>query len=174
MTDFEYISSPRETIPTLEEYSESFVDLLTGSYSFMKCQQELNKMEWNLGSEEGFRFDQPKGMLYLDFADGAVVECTIQVIGTFSRTDQSWCWSWGNDAINEDLTKDTQKLFDYGQRHKIDILAIPYWPAHEEWAEAMQAFATLANKSKGSYVARIHDIDVYLTFRSVDVIKRPT
>ena len=76
------------------------------------CRTELKEKiaaiqrEWDLPKFSRFDFDQDKGELIFSSGMPLPVVCQVQIIGSFSTTDQTWEWAWNNPYIEDKLKVD--------------------------------------------------------------------
>lgn len=61
--------------------------------------------------------DRNRGQLVFSFEDDPVLECDVQIAGTYELKSQEWRWSWANDSINDRLIEGASKTRKWGLQH---------------------------------------------------------
>jgi hypothetical protein len=155
--------------PTPPPLPPEFAEALDASRHYLNSFTQLHQSGWKLGQHRTHHLDQKAGVLRFDFADGTVVECAFQAIGSFSAVDNTWAWAWANPSIGEALTADARAAREYGAAQDIALLTTPQWPADLEWAWSMTAFAAAGAKAEGAYCLMHGPLHMFVTFRDVKV-----
>ena len=107
--------------------------------------------EFGLGSYERWDIDQEVGEL--TFSDGGVPKlvCSVVMLGSFSKSSQTWMWGWANPSLLEPLTRETNALKQYGEDNGIEDFTIEKTPATEGEAWALSALACRVLGGRGLY-----------------------
>lgn len=86
---------------------------------------------WNLG----------EGALSLGRDGGMLALAEVEVVGTYSRPEQTWLWAWANPAVPPAARRRAEQVIAYGHRHGIDRLTRPKLAATFDEARELVALA---------------------------------
>ncbi|WP_269542385.1 DUF6882 domain-containing protein [Cerasicoccus fimbriatus] len=129
------------------EYNEYLVERV-------KEVEELNSnlsQQYGLGSYERWDIDQEVGDLLFSNAGEVQLSCKVVILGSYSSVSETWMWGWANPSLLDHLTKDTERLIEYGEQHNISDLTEPKTEATEDEAWALSAFACRILGGRGLY-----------------------
>ena len=148
---------------------KAFVD---GSMEGLRLQTEAHQRLWRFGNCERWDFSQETGELVFTNPD-TIVRAPGQIIGTFDSVKGTWMWAWANSSIAPSLARDSARLREYGEEHKIRRLTTASWPAVEMDAWHMAALANRVCESNGVYRGPAGTTFVFITFGEVVMSKKP-
>jgi hypothetical protein len=148
-----------------------FKALLEGSMEGLRLQTAAHVGAWHLGKSERWDYSQDSGELVFTFPE-TVVSSPAQIIGSFDSQAGSWMWAWANSAVSEVLTRDSLRVREYGEQHRIRRLTTPTWPAGEMDGWNMAALANRLCESNGVYRGPAGTTFVFFTFGEVQLRKR--
>jgi hypothetical protein len=154
-----------------EGETPEFNALVEGSMEGLRLQTEAHQGTWRFGKSERWDFSQDSGELVFTFAD-MIVRAPAQVIGSFDSEARSWMWAWANSSIAESLTRDSVRVREYGEQHRIRRLTTGTWPAEEVDGWRMAALANRLCVSNGVYRGPAGTAFVFFTFGQVQLMKR--
>lgn len=148
-----------------------FKAFVEGSMEGLRLQTEAHQGTWHFGKEEHWDFSQDTGELVFTFSD-MIVRAPAQIIGSFDSRAGSWMWAWGNSSISDSLARDSVRVREYGEQHKIRRLTTPSWSAVEMDGWHMAALANRLCESNGVYRGPAGTTFVFITFGQVQLTKR--
>jgi hypothetical protein len=148
-----------------------FKALLEGSMEGLRLQTEAHQGTWRLGKSERWDYSQDTGELVFTFPD-MVVHARAQIIGSFDSREGSWMWGWANTSIADSLTRDSVRVREYGEQHRIRRLTTPTWSGEEMDGWHMAALANRLCETNGVYRGPAGATFVFFTFGEVQLTKR--
>jgi uncharacterized protein DUF6882 len=148
-----------------------FKAFLDGSMEGLQLQTGAHQSTWQFGKEERWDFAQDIGELVFTFSD-KIVRAPAQIIGSFDSQAGSWMWAWANSSIADSLTRDSIKVREYGEQHRIRRLTTPKWSAQEMDAWQMAALACRLCNSNGAYRGPAGTTFVFITFGTIQLTKK--
>src|SRR5215472_2451730 len=95
-----------------------FKAFLESSMEGLRLQTEAHQGTWRFGKSERWDFSQDTSELVFTFPD-MVVSAPAQMIGSFDSGEGSWMWAWANSSIVESLRRDSVRVREYGEQHRI-------------------------------------------------------
>jgi hypothetical protein len=150
--------------------SAEFQQLLEMSMAELRLKTEAHTA-WGLGKFDRWDIDQDIGDLVFSNEDGTTAVAPTQIIGSFSKSDNSWFWAWDNPSIVDALKQDSLVVKKYGEEHGIEKLTTPRWTGTEEDAWAMAALAVKLCNKQGAYRGPGENSHVFMTFGEVKLNK---
>lgn len=96
---------------------------------------------WGLLNFKRWDLDLVRGEMRLGFDAGRLVSAPVQVIGSFSREDQTWQWAWDNPSVNRLMTQDVKLCRAFGETYKLPQYTRPLIDCSEEDAHGFAAVA---------------------------------
>lgn len=145
-----------------EEDSALSVALMEGT-GLIEQSAAAHQAQWGLGSADRWDVDQPTGTIRFTFAD-KVVTAPVQMLGSWSRANETFMWAWANPSVDESLSRDAARVKAFGERHDWSFLVADTVPANEEQAADMVAVAFRITGATGFYRGGNLPIVPYLTF----------
>jgi hypothetical protein len=149
-----------------------FTAFVDGSVEGLQLQAAGHQDSWHFGEEERWDFSQDAGELVLTFPE-VIARAPAQIIGTFDSNAGTWMWAWANLSVSDALKKDSIRVRDYGEAHRIARLTTPKWPADESECWRMTALASRLCESNGAYRGPAGSTFIFMTFGLVSLKKRP-
>ncbi len=155
-----------------EGETPEFKTLVDAGMEELRLKTAAHQQGWGLGKSARWDVDQSQGNLVFTFADGIVAACPVQIIGSFDTTTSEWLWAWANSSIAEALKRDSLKVKDYGQKHRITRLTSAEWFGKEDDAWSMTALACKLCEAEGAYRGPAGTSFVFMTFGKVELSKK--
>jgi hypothetical protein len=86
---------------------------------------------------------------------GENISFPIQVLGSFSRSSETWLWIWENKAggYSESIMKQALLLKKYGEENQIDLLSVGKFDATNDDLHLIGMIASKMFDSRGYYLA---------------------
>ena len=144
-----------------------FEALIAESEAYLSQNLMIHQQTWQFGSETGFKFDPPTGLLTFTFEGGREVRCPAQAVGSVDTRAGMWAWAWANPSIPEELRRAVEAVKAHGERHGFTRLTRPSWPATTEQAWQMTAVAAKLCEHPGAYAMSTGPLQMFLMFREV-------
>lgn len=104
-----------------------------------------------LGEERTFEVGQSEGRLTLCHADGARLDLSAQLLGTFSPHDRSFRWAWANPAVAAGVASAATAARDDAATAAFAAFRIPTFAARFDDALALAALAGRLGGCHGVY-----------------------
>jgi hypothetical protein len=149
-----------------------FKALLDGAMEGLRLQTEAHQGTWHFGESERWDFSQDMEELLFTFPN-TIARAPAQIIGSFDGQAGSWLWAWANPSIEEPLARDSVRVREYGQQHRIQRLTTPSWAAKESDGWRMAALANRLCETNGVYRGPAGPSFVFFTFGKIELSKRP-
>jgi hypothetical protein len=148
-----------------------FKRLLETSMADLQAKTAGHRAGWGLGESKRWDLDQSRGDLIFTFSDGVIATCPAQIIGSFDTDSSTWLWAWANPSIHDSLKRDSLRVRDYGQQHKIARLTSAQWSCTEADAWAMAALSCKLCEAQGIYRGPAGPSFVFISFGQVALSK---
>jgi hypothetical protein len=87
------------------------------------------RTEWQLDQAASMNADLATGVATYQFADGRSVVADLYVLGSWSRSAQSWEWAWNNPNVPAALKHGADRVRDIGQEIGIAEMTSGFVPA---------------------------------------------
>ena len=122
------------------------------------------RAEWKFDQATSMNADFESGEATYHFADGHRVVAHFYVLGSWSRSAQSWEWAWNNPNVPDSLKHGADRVRDTGEELGIEEMTSGFVPApHLETGAWMAALAAKALETGGALpVPPDGDADVVL------------
>jgi hypothetical protein len=121
---------------------------------------------WGLGSADRWGLDQRTGTITWTFAD-KIATASAQIIGSYNPSAASWLWSWANESILPEMSRDARSVRDWAEARGHLALAEPKVDADEQTAATLAALAVRITKATGFYRATGSNSIPIITFGPV-------
>jgi hypothetical protein len=148
-----------------------FKKLLEMSMADLQTKTAGHRAGWRLGESKRWDLNQSRGDLIFTFSDGVIATCPSQIIGSIDTESSTWLWAWAKPSLNDSLKRDSLRVKDYGQQHKITRLTSAQWPCTEADAWAMAALACKLCEAQGIYRGPAGTSYVFISFGQVNLSK---
>lgn len=148
-----------------------FKSLLEGSMEGLRLQTNAHQSTWRFGNSERWDFSQDTGELVFTFPD-MIVRAPAQVIGSFDSREGSWRWAWANASIATSLARNSVRVREYGEQHRIRRLTAETWLGEEMDGWHMAALANRLCQSNGVYRGPAGATFVFFSFGEVQLSKK--
>lgn len=109
----------------------NYIDYLTD------CFQELDKIQnklfqtYDINSYTKWDYDQACGILTLSKPD-KIINFRYYVVGTYSKKENTWKWSWDNHKMHKKVKIDSEKIRDFGLKNNYETLINGEFDSYEE------------------------------------------
>ena len=155
----------------MEMTSERWSELLSTSIDYLEARQQACVDEYQLTQYEDYFWDQEKGTIVFSTNDVPLVEATIQFVGSYAPSSETWLWAWANDSLEEGLTSEILVVRDHGRQHGFGKLVEDGWPADEADGWEMTAISAYLLKAKGAYRSPGETSTTYMIFKDIDYVE---
>lgn len=107
-----------------------------------------------------YRFDLDAATLTFDRGSDLVV-ADLTVIGTTSRSEGTFLWSWANESLPVAATALATRVRVFGDENDLPLLTRPEWPAaHPEGLEMLAVAARILD-AEGTFVHESGEVTYY-------------
>jgi hypothetical protein len=150
-----------------------FAALLKESRKHLEKLTFMHQTNWRLGRQNDFNLDTETRNLRFTFADGDVVVCSAQAVGSYDADGKTRFWAWANQSLAPfpAFLKYAAEVRDYGCRHRVAKLVEPAWRSDLEEAWSMTAFAVQLCGGKGAFSVNKGPLHMFLAFEEVSLSK---
>jgi hypothetical protein len=104
----------------------------------------------------------------IEFINPSGVRATaaVQVVGTYSTTEQTWLWAWGDGQFKPSTIQHAMRVLDYGKANGISDFTTSKQPADANKCWGFAAVACKLNHAQGVYTATPtgRDVVIFMTF----------
>jgi hypothetical protein len=107
-----------------------------------------------------YRFDLETATLTFDRGSDLVV-ADLTVIGTTSRSEGTFLWSWANDSLPAMAASLTTRVRAFGEDNDLPLLTRPEWPAARPEGLEMLAISARILDAAGCFVHESGDVTYY-------------
>lgn len=148
-----------------------FKALLEASMAQLRAKTAGHQSGWRFGEAKRWDLNQSRGDLIFTFDDGVIATCPAQIIGSFDTARGTWLWAWENPFVVDSLKRDSLRVREYGQQHKIARLTLAEWRCTEADAWSMAALACKLCDAQGVYRGPAGTAFVFISFGKVQLSK---
>lgn len=100
----------------------------------------------------------------------AVTAASLSVIGTLSKAEQTFLWSWANEALPAPARRGMEKVRAFGENNQLDMLMTSEWES--DLSQALEA-AAIAGRILDAFGVWTEEAgDVTLFFALSDIKRR--
>ena len=111
-----------------------------------RCDREFSISKWP-------RWDYDMDLGRLVFSEEGVpkVSAAIEAVGTTSKSDNTWMWSWANDSLPARVVAEISKVRDFGLEESISLLTEAVLPDDECLGWELTGVTARILGSRGAY-----------------------
>lgn len=124
--------------------------------------------EMGLPDTAHYRWDLERGLLALEGPLHEVI-AHVCLIGTTSKDDESFVWSWANPAIPAQHGQALEVVHEFGRTHQLSLLTTARIPGGRPVANECLAIAARLQRAVGSFVDDRGDVSLYFTLLHLQV-----
>lgn len=132
-------------------------------------QTSVHATTWHLGEEDRWSADLDDGTITLHFKNGMVASASIQVVGTYNRSDGTFLWGWDHPSVPENLRHHAQLVQAWGDENKIAAFTTRKVQCSEDDAWAFAAVANRLGNANGVYRGPDGTALVFMTFGEIQL-----
>ena len=140
---------------------------------FLKKQNNLEQ-KYNLASYESAYLNTNTANLTFAKIGKATITAKVQVIGTFSTTQNRWQWSWSNPSVSENVRQHAHQLKKHFQSIGADNMLHDHLDGNEQMAVEIMAIATHVLQTIGAYRRVDDDTITYMAIMEITSENSPT
>jgi hypothetical protein len=147
---------------------KSFQLLIRNALEYVEKQKAWCRDRFDLYRFHRMDYEQETGeMIFSDPGVHPKVVAEFQFIGSLSSTSRTWLWAWDNPYLLEKPTEAVHQVRQFGEKHQLNKLITPKWPASEDDAMEMNALAAYVLKADGIYNFPSDNIGVYVVLTDI-------
>lgn len=148
---------------------QSFEDQwLVTAMAWLDQQTAKHRLAWGLGSETQWHLDMDTGRLRWTFADGRMMQASVQVVGTYDTRDKRFTWGWDHPSVPKPLQRAAQQVRTLGFDRW--ITRVVNCSQEEAWQFA--AVAAQHDGAAGAYRGDTNGTWMYLSFDEPRTVTR--
>ena len=122
--------------------------------------------EWprrfGLQGSPDFRWDLDSATLVLQGPLHEVV-ATVCLVGTTSDSENSFLWSWANEAVPKQHGEALEVVHDFGREHQLALLTTARIPGGRPEATECLCIAARLQRAMGTFIDQQGDVTLYFT-----------
>jgi hypothetical protein len=122
---------------------------ISGDYT-ANCMRDLESRH-HFSDIERWDMDADTGVITFSTAGRPILLIRFQYVGSFSKMSRTWLWSWANDSMPPLLSREMERVREYGARRRFSKLTKEQWAGQERDGWEMAAVANYLLKGKGVY-----------------------
>ena len=84
-------------------------------------------------------------------------------VGTASRNDGTFMWSWANDALPAPARRGVDRIREFGEHNGLPLLTTAEWRGGEPEGKEMVAVAARILDAEGVWIERADDVTLFFT-----------
>jgi|SoiMethySBSTD1v2_1073268.scaffolds.fasta_scaffold430194_2 hypothetical protein len=84
-------------------------------------------------------------------------------VGTASRNDGTFMWSWANDALPAPARRGVERIREFGEHNGLPLLTTAEWRGGEPEGKEMVAVAARILDAEGVWIERADDVTLFFT-----------
>jgi hypothetical protein len=124
---------------------------------------------WHLGESQTWTADFLEGTLRFRTAEGLNGTAKIQIIGSYSKVDQTFTWGWDHPVATEPLKQHALLVRDWGRKAELAALTNRRVPCSVEDAWNFAALTNHLAKSEGVFRGPSGVAWVFMTMSDVKI-----
>ncbi len=128
---------------------------------------ESCEREFKISSWPRWYYDLGRGSLTFLKDDAPRVVASIQVVGTTSKRSGTWLWSWANESLPTEVTKEMQKVRRFGETEGLFELTSSSVADNDHFGWEMAAVTAQILGSKGAYRCPSEKGFLYVVYRDL-------
>jgi hypothetical protein len=125
---------------------------------------EAIAQQFRLSSWPRYDYELKAGTLTFSKDGIPGVIASIQVVGTTSKAEGTWLWSWANASLPNTSTDQMETVRAFGEGENLSLLKNPYAEDDEYLGWAMTAIAAKILDAKGGYRCPSGDGFIYFVY----------
>ncbi len=123
------------------------------SYEGLQNVTQAHSESWGLGKEINWGVDQNSGKLRFIFENGKKAEAPVQIIGTYSSSQNSFMWGWDHPSVQPGIGDAAALVKKFGEEHGLTKLTSQPVQMTEQEAWELTALAMRLSEANGAYRA---------------------
>ncbi|WP_370682432.1 DUF6882 domain-containing protein [Comamonas sp. GB3 AK4-5] len=159
------MSAATENTPAPVEKTASAPDWAAWSREAVEMMVARNA-EWprqfGLQGSPQYRWDLDRATLVLEGPLHEVV-ATVCLVGTTSDSENSFLWSWANEAIPPLHGQALEVVHDFGREHQLALLTTARIPGGRPEATECLCIAARLQRAMGTFIDQQGDVTLYFT-----------
>ncbi len=155
------VSVPRQALDALF-LSDALLDLLARTEPELAAMQE--SVATRLHDLARWNYSQPDSRATFEFDDGRPkLDLPAQILGTWTRDDESWLWGWANTSIEPGCTDLVEKALRPDDREPgLAVFWREKYPAEQDFTLKVALLAAHRMGATGVFRGRAGDAVIYL------------
>ena len=137
----------------------------------LRTQTAAHSSTWHLGDEENWAADQDTGRINFTFADGAIAEADMQIVGTYNTENGTFLWGWDHPSVAEPLSKHAALARQFGLDNGLSRYTERMVECTEDEAWEFTAVAARLGEANGAYRGPAGTALVFMTFGEIKLSK---
>ena len=136
----------------------------------LQLKTDFHKETWGIDSA-AWDVDLDRGTISFHNDKGWLILATVQVIGTYDRSDGTFMWGWDHPSVPVHAADTAKTVRLFGERHERPDLTERLVYASEDEAWQYTALAAHLAGDSGAYRGDAGSTLVYMTFDDLKIVK---
>ena len=138
------------------------------SVEMMMARNAQWPQQFGLAAGTPYRWDLDKSALVFEGALHEVV-ATVCLVGTTSESENSFLWSWANDAIPRHHGEALEVVHEFGREHHLALLTTARIPGGRPEATECLCIAARLQRAVGTFVDPQGDVALYFSILHLQI-----
>ena len=128
--------------------------------------------QFGLQGSPAYRWDLDSATLVLDAPLHQVV-ATVCLVGTSSDSENSFLWSWANEAVPKQHGEALEVVHDFGREHHLALLTTVRIQGGRPEATECLCIAARLQRAMGTFIDKQGDVTLYFTILHAQLVPEP-
>ena len=106
-------------------------------------------------------YDLDEAVIEFSDAESLLASFRITLVGTMSKSDGTWLWSWANETLPPEVTNGIEGVRAFGEANGYNLLVTPEWPIDEKLMGDVVAVAGIQLDAAGYFRSFSGDLALY-------------
>ena len=124
--------------------------------------------QFGLQGSPAYRWDLDSATLVLEAPLHKVVT-TVCLVGTTSDSENSFLWSWANEAVPKQHGEALEVVHEFGREHHLALLTTARIPGGRPEATECLCIAARLQHAAGTFIDQREDVTLYFTILHLQV-----
>ena len=108
-----------------------------------------------------WHYDLDEAVIEFSEAGSLLASFRITLVGTMSKSEGTWLWSWANETLPAEVTSGIERVRAFGEANGYSLLVTPEWPIDEKLMGDVGAVAGIQLDAAGYFRSVSGDLALY-------------